>query len=238
MKFGLIGDGKIAVKHRHAISNNGGDIIAVHDPKYGNESISLDDPLFLAADYIVICSPSFIHRKHIKFALKHDKKMVVEKPMVLPWEPIIDDNRINVVLQLRWMDLPEAAKEINVTMVRDEEYFKTWEGNAKLTGGLFYHLFIHYIDLAIKLRAKFIGEVVYKGVQIRRIDSLNMFDYDMNDLYTEMYNDIINHDGGVKPEELYYVHWVLERCGWKYGINGKDLMNKTVSIDLKNGIDI
>jgi predicted dehydrogenase len=146
-------------------------------------------------------------------ALSYNKKVICEKPLVLPWEPIIDDGRVNIVLQLRWMDLPEIAETINVVMVRNEEYFESWEGNAELTGGIFYHLFVHYIDLAIKLKAKFIGSVIPEGKQIRQIDDIDMFSYNM-------------------------IHWVLERCGWKYGINGKDLMNKIVSIDFRNGINI
>ena len=57
-------------------------------------------------------------------------------------------------------------------------------------------------------------------------------------LENAMYNDIINHDGGVKPHELFYIHWVLEQCGWKYGLNGKNLMNKEIFMNFNNGIDI
>jgi len=238
MKFTLIGDGKIAVRHREAIKNNGGEIVAVHDPKYGSDSVSLEDKLFLDSDYVIICSPSFMHREHINYALKHDKRIIVEKPMVLPWEPMVDDNRINVVLQLRWIDLPEKASVVKSVMSRNADYFKSWEGNAKFTGGLFYHLFIHYIDLAIKLNARFEGTIIPEGPQIRCIDDLDIMKLDMNMLYTKMYNDIINNDLGVKPFELYYVHWVLEKCGWKYGINGNDLMNKKLTIDFSNGINI
>ncbi len=238
MRFGLVGDGKIAVRHRAAIKNNGGEIVAVHDPKYGKDSAPLDDPLFLTCDCMTICSPSFLHREHINFALEHDRKMIVEKPMVLPWEPMIDNNNINVVLQLRWIDLPEEAEIVESVMARNDAYFETWEGNAQLTGGLFYHLFIHYIDLAIKLKAKFIGKVIPEGDQIRHIDDLDIMKLDMDMLYTKMYNDIINNDKGVKPSELYYVHWALERCGWRYGINNTDLMNKDIVADFSHGVDI
>jgi predicted dehydrogenase len=238
LKFGLIGDGKIAPRHKQAVTANGGVITELYDPKYKSKKTKLNKKFFQDKDYIIICSPSHFHREHVRMALSYDKKIICEKPLVLPWEPIIDDDRISVVLQLRWMNLPETADVINVVMARNKEYFETWEGNAELTGGLFYHLFIHYIDLAIKLKARFVGSVIPEGKQIRRIDNMDMFSYDMNDLYARMYNDIINHDGGVKPHEMFYIHWVLERCGWTYGINGEDLMNKIVSIDFRNGIDI
>lgn len=235
MRFGLIGDGKIAVRHRAAIKNNGGNMVGIHDPKYGSDSAPLDF-LLSNSDYVVICSPSFMHREHINSALKHDRKIIVEKPMVLPWEPMIDNNNINVVLQLRWIDLPESAEIVESVMVRNDAYFETWEGNAKLTGGLFYHLFIHYIDLAIKLKSKFVGTVISEGTQVRRIDHLDIMKLDMDKLYTDMYNDIINHDKGVKPSELFYVHWALERCGWKYGLNSTDLLNKKITVDFSHGV--
>ena len=34
MKFGLIGDGKIAVRHKSAIKFNGGSVSKIYDPKY------------------------------------------------------------------------------------------------------------------------------------------------------------------------------------------------------------
>lgn len=238
MKFGLIGDGKIASKHKHAVEANGGAITEIYDPKYKDKKIKLNKKFFQGKDYIIICSPSHFHRENVQLALTYNKKVICEKPLVLPWEPIIDDNRVNIVLQYRWANLPETIETISVVMARNEEYFKSWAGNAQLTGGLFYHLFIHYIDLAIKLKAKFVGSVISEGKQIRQADDIDMFSYDMNDLYTKMYSDIINHDGGVKPCEMFYIYWVLEQCGWKYGINGKDLLDKTISIDFKNGINI
>jgi predicted dehydrogenase len=238
IKFGLIGDGKIADRHKYAVNANGGIITEIYDPKFKNEKVSLNEKFFQDKDYIIICSPSNFHREHVHMALSYNKEIICEKPLVLPWEPIIDNNNINVVLQLRWMDLPDTAEVINVVMARNEEYFKSWEGNTKLTGGLFYHLFIHYIDLAIKLKSKFVGSVISEGKQIRQVDDIDIFSYDMNDLYTRMYSDIINHDGGVKPHELFYIHWVLEQCGWKYGLNGKNLMNKEIFMNFNNGIDI
>jgi hypothetical protein len=237
MKFGLIGDGKIAVKHKQAVNINGGQITKIYDPKYDN-NIQLDDKFFEGVDYVIICSPSHLHRKHIQLSLSHNKKIIVEKPIVLPWEPIIDNDNISVVLQYRWIDLPVSANVVRVVMVRNEEYFKTWAGNSSLTGGMFYHLFIHYIDLAIRLKAKFIGAIIPEGRQVRTVDDMDILNIDSNMLYGRMYNDIINHDKGVKPSELFYVHWALERCGWKYGINGSDLVGEVVSINFNRGMDI
>lgn len=234
MKFALIGDGKIAARHKIAINNNSGKINAIHDPKYGKESANLDRMFFTNHDYIIICSPSNLHREHIKLALKYDKKIIVEKPAVLPWEFIIDDDRINVVLQLRWMDLPSNAGLIKVVMARDKDYFKSWKGDPKNTGGLFYNLFIHYIDLAMILGADFEGVVKPKGKQIRMIDDTDVMGIDMDSLYIKMYSDIINHNKGIKPKELFYLHWLLNRNSDIYGF-GMDALNKKIRIKNKLG---
>jgi len=161
---------------------------------------------------------------------KYDKKIICEKPMCLPWEPVIDDDRVNVVLQLRWMDLPKKANLIKVTMARNDAYFKLWEGNPRKTGGLLYHLFIHYIDLALLLDAKFEGRVISEGKQIRMVDDIDIMKLGMNDLYFKMYNDIINHDKGVKPKDLFYLHWWLDRNSDIYGY-GTDLLDKKIIIE-------
>lgn len=231
MKFGLIGDGKISNRHKNAVKTNGGVIEKVHDPKYGDLNTPLDAEFFDGLDYVIICSPSYLHREHIKLCLQYDKRIICEKPMCLPWEPAIDDDRVNIVLQLRWLNgLPKRADLIKVVMARNEEYFKLWEGDPRLTGGLLYHLFIHYIDLALVLNAKFEGVVIPEGEQVRMIDDYDIFKVDMDLAYADMYSDIINYDKGVKPRDLFYLHWWLDRNSDIYGY-GTDLLNKKIIIE-------
>jgi hypothetical protein len=232
LKFGLIGDGKISVRHKAAVKFNGGEIYKIYDPRYKDSKTKLDEEFFAGLDYVIICSPSFLHREQIKLALKYDKKIICEKPMCLPWEPFIDDDRVNIVLQLRWIDLSEKADLINVVMARNDAYFDLWEGDSKLTGGVLYHLFIHYIDLALILDARFEGLVISEGKQIRMIDDLDIMKSAMDSLYARMYNDIINHDNGVKPRDLFYLHWWIDRNSDIYGF-GKDLLNKKIVIENK-----
>lgn len=229
LKFGLIGDGAIAQKHRFAIKENGAKLSRIYDPKYKGDCHPLDDDFFNDLYAVTICSPSHLHREHIKLALNHNVKIIVEKPAFLPWEPPIDDDRINIVLQLRWLDLPETAEKVKITMVRDEQYFKSWKGDPKKTGGLFYNLFIHYIDLADRLGAQFEGLVKPVGKQIRMIDDMDIMTFDMNDLYSRMYNDIVNHNTGVKPSDVFYLHWLLNRNSDIYGF-GADVLNKKIKI--------
>ena len=238
-KFLLVGKGSISKRHEYAIEKNGGEIIDVYDPILSKWKC-LEDMLYCyreEADYVTICSPNHFHYDQIKLCLQYNKKIVVEKPAVLPWQTLENNNNINVVLQLRELDLPETADLVKVTMPRNEQYFKSWKGNPKYSGGVFHLLFIHYLDLAERLKAKFEGKIISEGKPEARIDDLDILKIDMNELYRKMYDDIINHDKGVKPQEIYYLNWILERCGFKFGI-GSNIIGKSIEIDFSNGINI
>lgn len=236
MNFVLIGDGKIAGRHKEAIKYIGGDLIFIHDTKKRPNNKYNERKL---VDYAVICSPTDTHLEYIKALLKHHPKIkiICEKPMCLPWETLLDDDRINIVLQLRYLNgLPGRADLIKVTMIRDNDYWSSWKGNPKLTGGYMFEFFIHYVDLAIQLNASFEGLVLKEGEGERSVYwggpldiYTNKFDItkcDMQDCYNRMYKDIIDGNG-IKPKELFYLHWILNR-------HGKDEIDKKIIIDKKD----
>lgn len=230
-KFGLIGAGAISKRHTKAIEKLGGEITASYDPKIENDIKSIDELFKCDFDYAIICSPSYLHRKHILLSLQHGCNVIVEKPMILPWEPIIDNDKINIVLQYRWLEnIPNKIDLIKVVMTRDEEYFKSWKGLPKETGGLFYHLFIHYLDLAIQLNANFEGLIQSEGKQIRTIDNFDLMAVDMDKLYTRMYEDIVNHNNGINPKDIFYLHWFLNKNSQIYGY-GINAINKKITIN-------
>lgn len=175
LKFALIGDGTIAKYHKEAIKHVGGEIKYIFDPKHviQTPSSKLLNSIALPSyvDYAVILSPSHLHRSQMKEILESGrilKGIICEKPAFLPWELPIDNDKINIVLQLRYLpNLPEKADLVSVRFVRDEAYFKSWKGDARNTGGLFYNLFIHYIYLAQMLGADFKGLVSNYGHQER-----------------------------------------------------------------------
>lgn len=232
MKFGLIGLGEISKKHTQAIEKIGGEIVVTYDPTISHPKWNSLEYFFNNDfDYAVICSPSNFHYEHIKLSLKNNRKVIVEKPQQLPWEPLIDNDNINVVLQLNWLDnLPEKADLVEVKMIRDENYFKSWKGNVRNTGGMLPTLFIHYIDLAIKLDSKFSGMVLPEGKQIRRVDDFDLTKVDMNLLYTKMYHDIVYNDKGIKPKDTMFLNFIMERAGWIFGHSNDILYRK---IDFK-----
>lgn len=238
-KFILLGKGAISKYHINAIDEIDGELVDIYDPAFDDKR-DIRDIFKRDFDYVSICSPSYLHYDHIKLALDYNKKIICEKPITLPWQPLIDDDNINVVLQYNWVDLPEKADKIEVVMVRDEEYFKSWKGNVKFTGGMFPTLFIHYIDLAIKLDATFVGKVISKGQQVRKIDNIDLMKMDTSILYTKMYYDIVYNNKGIKPKDLMYLSWIMNRCGWIYGYSN-DIVGKHIEFkpnDLKGLIKI
>jgi len=242
--FGLIGDGKIAEKHRRSIAKFG-HFEFIYDPIKMQFQSKLSLQKYLnkcpSVDYYVIASPSDFHRQQTQIILNHignsDSQIIVEKPAVLPWEPLIDSSKINVVLQLRYLPgLPEKADSVKAVFVRDEAYFKTWKGDARKTGGLFLNLFIHFIDLAIQLDADFEGLVIPKGNQEKYIQHRSeghktqrfIMPNEIQTCYDLMYEDILS-DGGIKPKELFYLNWILQRNSEIFGY-GKEAMNKVIRI--------
>ena len=260
IKFALIGDGAIAKYHKEAIEHVGGELLYIVDPKYkqkthpdfwGEILPNLHFPNYV--DYAIICSPSYLHYSQIKEILKSGhilRGVICEKPAFLPWESPIDDDRINIVLQLRYLpNLPEKADLVSVRFVRDEAYFKSWKGDARKTGGLFYNLFLHGIDLAMQLGADFEGVVAEHGEQERWIgikqypvfhpllgytntvndkDKIDILNIDTQACYNRMYEAILEGKG-IKPSDLFYLNWVLQRNSEIFGY-GRDGIGKTIII--------
>ena len=105
--FSMIGvAGYIAPKHLMAIKSNSHNLISSFDI---NESGGVLENTFLKAniliifenfknifqqkknrpDYMVICSPNYLHYKHIKFALENKIIVICEKPLVLNLNELI-----------------------------------------------------------------------------------------------------------------------------------------------------
>lgn len=176
--FAIIGDGAISNRHKLAIKSVDGVLRRICDPKFScmeddgvGRCCELSDGFFNGMDYVVICSPSYLHRRHTQLALEHGCKVICEKPLCLPWEPLIDNDDINVCLQLRYLDgLPKSADMVVADFWRNNDFFNSWKGDPLQAGGNLYEFFIHYIDLAIILGADFTGVVnLGDGKQTREI---------------------------------------------------------------------
>jgi len=216
-KFCLYGYGEASRRHIRSINYIGGDVHCVVDPPL---DLKPSQNKIRECEYAVICSPTYLHREQTLEALSLGCKVIVEKPAVLPWEPLVDSDDVSVVLQLRYADLPRFADKVKVRFVRDSNYLDSWKGDPKKTGGLFYNLFIHYIDLAIRLEADFDGLVARDGPSFRSVQSdgqlFDLLYIDSQELYDNMYADIVTGKG-VRPRELYYLHYILRRYSEMHG---------------------
>jgi hypothetical protein len=237
VRFGLIGEGRISGRHKVAIEKIGGKVVSIYDPAFTGKTAEnclyhkeLSRKFFDSVHWVVVTSPTFLHYEHVKMALTYGKKVICEKPYVLPWQPLIDSKDVFIVLQLRWANLPRKAKEIRLVAARNIDYFDSWKGAPEKTGGLFFDLFIHYLDLARGYNCLFRGIVKEEGKQERWIDNYDLMNVNMDVAYERMYRDIVFRGMGVHPQDITELNWLLGRFTERFG-SGREILNKEIMID-------
>jgi len=188
--YGLIGAaGYIAPRHMKAIRETGGSLTVAHDI---NDSVGVIDSHFPDAafftefelfeaeihdrrrrgqriDYFGICSPNYLHKAHMAFALRAGADAICEKPLVL--DPSELDNlasleaetgqRINSILQLRLHPAIIALKEkvaagppekvhdvdLGYFTSRGAWYHASWKGVDRKSGGIATNIGVHFFDM-------------------------------------------------------------------------------------------
>jgi len=194
--FALLGvAGYIAPRHLRAIKEVDGNLLAACDP---NDSVGVIDSYFPDAeffteierfdrflelkrregtklDYLVVCTPNYLHDAHCRLGLRLGMDVICEKPVTInPWnlDQLMELEKefqrdIHPILQLRLH--PEAEKlegEMrlaslalpwndanfhNVTLryitARGKWYDQSWKGNETKSGGLMMNIGVHFIDL-------------------------------------------------------------------------------------------
>jgi UDP-N-acetyl-2-amino-2-deoxyglucuronate dehydrogenase len=186
-RYALLGAaGFIAPRHMKAIKETGGELVAACDP---HDSVGILDSMFPeclyfreferfmrfidmdgAIDYVVICTPNYLHDSQVKICLRQGCDVICEKPVVInPWnlrQLISDedglDNGTNVILQMRLHPeiiklkenlvstcLPESKHVVNLKYVtpRGSWYDSSWKGDADKSGGLLVNIGVHLFDM-------------------------------------------------------------------------------------------
>jgi len=189
-KFAIIGvGGYIARRHLQAIKETKNKLIASMDI---NDSVGILDKYFPEADfftnfedfsnyvkdfikngqkidYIVICSPNYLHFSHIKFALENNIDVICEKPLVLipnqlnrlQYYEKTYGTKVNSILQLRLhpsiLALQEKVRSTSVNKIFDVKltyltsrgkwYLKSWKGVDKKSGGVATNIGVHFYDM-------------------------------------------------------------------------------------------
>ncbi|MFZ1705206.1 MAG: Gfo/Idh/MocA family oxidoreductase [Saprospiraceae bacterium] len=202
--FALIGAaGFVAPRHMKAIKDNGHQLLAAMDP---NDSVGILDTYFPEAaffteferfdrhleklkragqkiDYIVVCSPNYLHDAHIRFGLRIGADVICEKPMVLNlWNidplrqlEVESGNKVFNILQLRLhpsilklkQDILEGPKDkiydVDLTYItsRGLWYYASWKGDLEKSGGIATNIGIHFFDVLLWIFGKVIENTVH-----------------------------------------------------------------------------
>lgn len=124
---------------------------------------------------LVICTPNYLHFKHIILGLKAGCDVLCEKPPVLKVDQLYEIKKVEkkynkkcfFVLQLRHdqnilklkkkVSKKNNIKKINVNYIshRGEWYNKSWKGINKKSGGIIYNIGIHLFDFLYFLFGEF-----------------------------------------------------------------------------------
>ena len=187
--FAIIGvAGFIAPKHLQAIKDTGNNLLAAFDI---SDSVGILDHYFPNADffteferferflelqkrsgngidYLVVCSPNYLHDTHARFGLRLGANIICEKPVVLnPWnlDALIEmeeqtGKNVFPVHQLRFHpevialkksidDLPHEHFRVNLNYhaPRGRWYQYSWKGNEDKSGGITTNIGVHFFDL-------------------------------------------------------------------------------------------
>lgn len=170
MRYGIIGDGFIASRHKKAIKETGGELVWTCDNQVPSTYFDWHVALHRYVDYVVICTPNDLHYPMIKGCLDQGLKVICEKPLTLNWDDYqaLKETDVNVVLQLRekkWKKL-EGDIDLEIHIHRGDWYFKGWK-NTPESGGLLFNIGIHYFDLMSEMYGSFLDFLVEEQTEKR-----------------------------------------------------------------------
>lgn len=182
--FAILGAaGFVAPRHLAAIEECGGILVAALDPSdsvgildsYSKQcNFFTDDYRFERwllrnhVDYVVVCSPNYMHDFHCRMAMRCGCDVICEKPLCLEphnldaiQEVERETNRLVFpVLQLRvhpdllalkeaWSPPFEGARKhfhLEYVTPRGKWYQRSWKGDEEKSGGIITNLGIHLLD--------------------------------------------------------------------------------------------
>jgi UDP-N-acetyl-2-amino-2-deoxyglucuronate dehydrogenase len=187
--FAIIGaGGYIAPRHVNAIQNTGNNLLACVDlnsnlnelkNKFPDVSLFNNFENFAEfiqsrikeIDYIVVCSPNFLHFEHCSWALRLGIDVICEKPLTLIYDQfkVLQDlekkynSKVWCILQLRHhssikdlknnlVNLNNASNsQVDLTYItpRDRNYLETWKGDSSKSGGILFNIGLHFFDMLI-----------------------------------------------------------------------------------------
>lgn len=192
--FLLIGAaGYIAPKHMLAIKETRNNLLAALDK---HDSVGVLDTYFpdthffteferfdrhaeklkrqgVPIDYVVVCSPNYLHDAHIRFGLRIGADVICEKPTVInPWnvDALLEiekdtGRKVFTILQLRLHPAIALLKEkirnnksgqkhiveLDYITTRGRWYHTSWKGDVHRSGGITTNIGLHFFDILLWL---------------------------------------------------------------------------------------
>lgn len=179
-RFAIIGaGGYIAPRHMRAIRDVGGTLVAAcdtHDSVGVLDQYAMDCRFFsderpffafvksAAIDYVSVCSPNHLHRRHIAAALAAGCNVICEKPLVLSVAELDEvlelerrhERSVYTILQLRLHPAVAALRSAGVVKLeyntpRGDWYSQSWKGDAAKSGGLLFNIGVHAFDVLLHM---------------------------------------------------------------------------------------
>lgn len=184
--YAIIGAaGFVAPRHLKAIADTGGQVVGACDP---HDSVGILDRYFPHAeffteeaafdrwlrkgvpDWLVVCSPNYLHSEHVRKGLQAGCNVLCEKPFALNPENLDElqqlqdesalDLKVRSVLQMRYL-IPQELRDhcasgehsvrVKYVTPRGAWYHRSWKGNEAKSGGLITNIGIHLFDTLIEL---------------------------------------------------------------------------------------
>ena len=210
--FGVAG--YIAIRHIKAIKELGHNLVAAYDKsdsvgvldsffhnvEFFTEFEVLDDYLKgliesgVNIDYVVVCSPNYMHVFHSAYALRLGANVICEKPLVLSSSEITklqeleykNKGRLYSILQLRLHKEIEKLKRkyshsktlnkknnVKLTYItsRGPWYNVSWKNDEEKSGGICSNIGVHFFDMLIYL----FGAVESVEVHVKEKDTCSGF---------------------------------------------------------------
>jgi UDP-N-acetyl-2-amino-2-deoxyglucuronate dehydrogenase len=215
-----------------AIKETGNNLIAAFDP---HDSVGILDSYFpdcdffteferldrhcdklkrqgIKIDYVVVCSPNYLHDAHIRFGLRIGADVICEKPVVLnPWnvDALIEmeketGKKVYIIHQLRYHPAVIALKEkidnspadkihtvdLQYITPRGNWYQYSWKGDEQKSGGIIANIGLHFFDVLLWIFGKVKESTVQEYSAIRAKGQLVLDRANINWLLSIDKNDL------------------------------------------------
>jgi UDP-N-acetyl-2-amino-2-deoxyglucuronate dehydrogenase len=178
--YALIGIGYIAPRHMKAIKETGGNLLCALDK---HDSVGIIDSYFpqchfftefenfdrhihklqsrgTKIDYLVVCSPNYLHDAHVRYGIRNGMTVICEKPLVIQAHNLefiknLGGN-VKTILQLRYHPVLvnlKVTKGHKVNLVyctpRGRWYHESWKGDKSKSGGILMNIGVHLMDMLL-----------------------------------------------------------------------------------------